>query len=170
MIRTSLALLFLAACGGSATPIAPGVAGPGGVSGTARIYDSWCGGVRPRVEDEARLQAGRPITTPLLVYAGTRFTGGTSMKSIAPRADGTFTVALPPGTYCVVTSEHAALDAPIEAGADAACMHALREACDASWIVDAQGARTIGGEPLGVVVRPGCSYSRPCFPPGPPPP
>lgn len=143
----------------------------GNVKGTARRYPSWCAGVAPRQEDQQRMQAGVPMTTPLRVYEGGQFSGGAPVAQIDMRGGDRFAIELPPGRYCVMASEREAPDAPMPAGADMACLKQYRSTCDDVWIVDAGGGRSArGGGAIKIEDRPGCSYNAPCLPPGPPPP
>ena len=143
-----------------------GCGATGRISGVARVTPSFCSGHPPDPDDEADMQ-DVPIRTPLFVYSGTSYTGGQPIATIMPRADGKFSIKLPPGQYCVITSEHSALDAPIDSNADAPCVRTLRQRCEATWIVDAKGARSTTVNSMDIVVPTSCSWQRPCYPPGP---
>lgn len=77
------------------------------VTGKAEVSHPWCGGAMPSPSQRERRL---PEQEPFVLKAGDRNTEVTPVATVTPKADGSFSVKLPAGKWCVV--EKARSDVP----------------------------------------------------------
>jgi hypothetical protein len=119
------------------------------VRGKAQLTEEYAGrwgGRAPTPEEIERLrrrneEAARPKPVPsakFLVRRGRENSNSRPVAEFVTRPDGTFEVALGPGTWCVVeeAKRHAMEVGASAVHTDAECMRAKRARCDAVWTLD----------------------------------
>lgn len=141
MRAKSCALVLVSiGCGSAPAPVANATSGQVvTVRGVAQSHGSYCGGAPPTKEILEEVSRPRPVAGKFLVRAGAENTGDTPVAELSTAADGSFTVALPPGDYCVVTAGKRTLHVKPDAHHDRACLERVARTCDATWHVTAAG-------------------------------
>src|SRR5262245_48101077 len=102
-MRRFLPLAALLSAGSLALALPSRAQSTGDLVVVANAHGSYCGGAAPTPDILAAARRPRPITGRFLVRRGRRNSVAAPVATLQTDATGTGTVALPPGTYCIVS-------------------------------------------------------------------